>query len=173
MGSELGPLVGLQRHSGCSHRLGKYLHMCRDAAASSYSHTEVHSHRQEIIHVCTQGCHCLFLQLCRGSFPPAVPGQFLPAVWDVPISLYSSTSCCDRTHDLAGCCLGGIGEHPPISTGSLGPSPSIFRCIAIWVSRASCCAVQICRYPLLVNKCPVSCKSDWERQRDQVTPPCC
>lgn len=52
----------------------------------------------------------------------------------------------DRWESIQACtqgCWGRVGEWSLISTPSQGTSPFTFRCIAVWVSQMSCCAVWV------------------------------
>ena len=68
----------------------------------------------------------------------------------------------ESVHMHARGCWGRIEVGSPISTTSWGPSPPTFRCTAVWVSQASCCAVWC---PPLVNEYPFRCSSKWERDK--------
>ena len=97
-----------------------FVHMHRSAATSSYG--------------CTGHCAWWAWLLCGV--------QAWAIHWDL-----SDTMCAFAGWDnICACAQGYQGrgrEFSPISTTTLEPSPTAFRCIPAWISQAFCCAVWV------------------------------
>ena len=100
--------------------------------------------------LCLLGRDPLWGQSCCHSVGNVSTGG-IPAAWRMPLTAgpplqkclcagwpYCHASHCVRTCDLDCCCQGGRRICSPSSTASWRSNPLTLRCMAVWISQASC-----------------------------------